>query len=71
MKRCSSYHTRKETRRLSDYERGVIYGKTGRRVETVTETIGVCWGVKYTAPCTCQGIEEYCDFYPEKRKENE
>lgn len=29
--------------------------------------IGVCWGTKEMEPCSCQGDESKCDFYPEKR----
>ena len=29
--------------------------------------IGICWGTKEMEPCSCQGDESKCDFYPEKR----
>lgn len=65
---CHCYHEIKNKRHLSDFERGVIFGKTGKRVDYVDEVIGVCWGVKDTEQCKCKGIEKNCDFYKEKRE---
>lgn len=29
---------------------------------------GECWGTKEREFCTCEGITENCNFYPERRK---
>ena len=61
MEKCSSYHERTE--------RKYIFNPfTGEPASSYISTYGVCYGTKECDPCSCDGDETRCSFYPEKRE---
>ena len=67
---CKCYNQEKQVRYLTDFEKGILFAKTGQYVDSVEEAIGRCFGTKECDVCLCKGNELNCDFYPEKRKIN-
>lgn len=63
IKECASYRTRKIRRQLSDYERGVYYGKYGEQRTYIEEEEGYCIGTREWEACTCGGDKSKCNFY--------
>lgn len=66
MKKCDCYKEYKTTKYLTDYERGVYFGKYGKDVNSIEVTKCVCAGTKECEECTCGGDITKCDFYPDK-----
>ena len=57
--KCDCYHT--ITKRRYTYN-----PTTGQPIVNDIE-VGVCWGTKECDECSCNGNENKCDFYPQKR----
>lgn len=55
-RKCSCYHKKLDVR----WTKGANYHMN---------YVGVCWGTKEREPCSCEGDERKCDFYPEKREQ--
>lgn len=68
MAKCSSYHLTEETRYLTEFEQGVRFAKTGKRITKEKVKVAHCWGTKECDVCSCEGDRRKCDFYPENRK---
>lgn len=66
--KCESYHIREETRFLTEFEQGVRFAKTGKRITKEKVKVAYCWGTKECDECKCEGDRRKCDFYPENRK---
>ena len=67
MKKCESYDEYVRERSATAFEKGVHFGRTGKMIEKVTETVSRCRGTKECEPCECGGDRRKCDFYPENR----
>ena len=67
-KKCSSYHTQENKHYFTDYEKGFRAGMGLSYKEYEIRKEGRCWGTKDCEPCSCDGDEMKCDFYPENRK---
>ena len=67
---CSCYNTRKKVHYYTDFEKGVYFGRFGKRLPADYEEQDVpyCSGTKECDICNCGGNVKKCDFYPEKRK---
>lgn len=64
MKKCDCYHEIEQVKRLTDFEMGIEFAKTGelpQREQRYTE--GVCWGTYGCKKCKCEGNRCQCDFY--------
>lgn len=68
MVKCSCYHIAEETKYLSEFEQGVRFAKTGKRITKEKVKVAHCWGTKDCEECKCEGDRRKCDFYPENRK---
>lgn len=68
MVKCNSYHITEETRFLTEFEQGVRFAKTGKRITKEKVKVAYCWGTKNCEECKCEGDRRKCDFYPENRK---
>lgn len=68
MVKCNSYHLTEETRYLTEFEQGVRFAKTGKRITKEKVKVAYCWGTKDCEECKCEGDRRKCDFYPENRK---
>ncbi len=66
--KCSSYHITEGTRYLTEFEQGVRFAKTGKRITKEKVKVAYCWGTKDCQECKCEGDRRKCDFYPENRK---
>lgn len=69
MKKCDSYEEYVRERSATAFEKGVHFGRTGKMIEKVTETVSRCRGTKECEPCKCGGDRTKCDFYADVRKE--
>lgn len=69
MNKCTCYQERTITRKPTDFELGFEFAKSGKFKDTITETIGYCYGTREQERCTCKGNKARCDFYPDVRKE--
>lgn len=67
MVKCSSYHITEETRYLTDFEQGVRFAKTGKRITKEKVKVAHCWGTIECQECKCEGDRRKCDFYPKNR----
>ena len=61
MSKCNSYHERSEYKYIFN-------ALTGMPESSYLSTYGVCYGTKECDPCSCDGDETKCSFYPEKRE---
>lgn len=68
MKKCECYDEYVRERSATAFEKGLCFGRTGKMIEKVTETVSRCRGTKECEPCKCGGDRRKCDFYPENRK---
>lgn len=68
---CECYRITEETRYLTDFEQGIVFAKTGKRISKEKVKVAHCWGTKECEECKCGGDRSKCDFYPEVRKEAE
>ena len=66
--KCECYRITEETRYLTDFEQGIIFAKTGKRISKEKVKVAHCWGTKECEECKCEGDRRKCDFYPENRK---
>ena len=69
-KQCDCYYEYSYKRKLTEFEIGYYYAKTGSipdRVE-VTATEGRCYGTREMERCRCGGDKQKCDFYGGKQK---
>lgn len=69
MEKCSSYEEIEIERTLTDFEQGICFAKTGKRVKRTKEIRCRCTGTKECEPCKCGGDRTKCDFYSEVREE--
>lgn len=67
--KCDCYHVEKEARYLTDFEQGLRFAMTGKRIKKELVEVAHCWGTKECDECSCGGDRSKCDFYPEVRKE--
>lgn len=67
MKKCDSYHVRKERRYLNDFEKGYYYA-LGIKKDYIEEEVTECYGTRECDPCSCGGDRTKCDFYEDVRK---
>ena len=63
---CPYYKTRVVRRQLTDYERGVYYGKYGEQRTYIEEREGYCTGTMEQDSCTCGGDKNKCNFTHKK-----
>lgn len=68
---CECYRITEETRYLTDFEQGIRFATTGKRITKEKVKVAHCWGTKECEECKCGGDRSKCDFYPEVRKEAE
>lgn len=68
---CECYRITEETRYLTDFEQGIVFAKTGKRISKEKVKVAHCWGTKECEECKCGGDRSKCDFYPEVREEAE
>lgn len=67
---CSSYHVEHIKTRMTEFEKGVYYGKFGCMPEDVYYgERGVCWGTREQDECYCGGDTSKCTFYKDKKSE--
>lgn len=63
---CPYYKTRVVRRQLTDYERGVYYGKYGEQRTYIEEREGYCTGTMEQDSCACDGDKNKCNFTHKK-----
>ncbi len=68
MVKCKCYRITKEAKYLTEFEQGVLFAKTGKRITKEKVKVAHCWGTKECDVCFCEGDRRKCDFYPENRK---
>ena len=67
MKKCKCWETITYELMLSDFEKGVLFARTGRIIECVPRTKQVCNGTRERDECSCSGDKKRCNFYPKKK----
>lgn len=69
MEKCECYHITEEARYLTEFEQGVRFATTGKRISKEIIKVARCWGTKECDECICGGDQTKCDFYADVRKE--
>lgn len=61
---CGCYRQVQTKQRLSDFQKGVLFAKTGKYKESLDVIEGRCFGTREMEICKCGGDRSKCDFYP-------